>query len=215
MPELPPHCKRRVAVDEDHWGSPWEGQTVAVIREPGDLPRHITSPGGVPGWSHARRYGWSPCDVRAHPSSLATTSVRGCHDGQCCHPRFSPDQARVKYCARGSCPRTWCRSVGPRFGPRLIRRPRRRWSLVRQRSRYELSTSRKVHHNFRDDAVGAELRRSSAACRSRPACRPSGYPEPASTCPRCRSSAWAGSGQDGAGPATSGPNLRTAASASA
>src|SRR4051812_38910987 len=35
------------------------------------------------------------------------------------------DQSCFRHGRSGSCPRGWCRSAGPREGPRVIRRPRR------------------------------------------------------------------------------------------
>ena len=64
----PRNCKRRATVHQCHWGlEPWEGRTDALTREPGDLPRHITSPGGVSGAGRLSAVGYLRAAVRAHP----------------------------------------------------------------------------------------------------------------------------------------------------
>lgn len=44
----PRNCERLAIVEKCHWRSRWEGWTKATTREPGDLPRQMTSTGGVP-----------------------------------------------------------------------------------------------------------------------------------------------------------------------
>jgi hypothetical protein len=50
---------------------PWEGRTGALTREPGDLPRHITSPGGVSGEGRPNAVGADRAAVRAHLSEAS------------------------------------------------------------------------------------------------------------------------------------------------